>query len=53
MDDLIQQLPKPVYKEKLSDIVKDKTRTKRVKKKFLDEFLDKRFINEYFNKNKK
>lgn len=47
-----QDLVAPIIRQKLSKI---KPRKKKVEEKtvFLDELLDKKFINNYFNKNTK
>ena len=47
-----QDLVPPVIRQKLSKIKPRKKREKKVAQ-YLDELLDKKFINNYFNKNAK
>ena len=51
-EDNTKDLIPPIIRRKLSKIKPEKDK-KEKKKNFLDELLDKKFINNYFNKNTK
>ena len=52
LEDAAQDLVPPIIRQKLSKI-KPRKKRKEKTKKFLDELLEKKFINNYFNKNAK
>jgi len=48
----LEQLPPPKYREKISVLLKAHKHAPEKKEEFLDQLLDKPFLNDYFKKKK-